>query len=110
MLIDERLLRRDIIIVDDTATGETALAAAGGAAYIVIRFADGRWAVIEPAVLHQKLQVYRMMASPLHDLPAKAFEPHLVGAVHRESTDPRDQAFVENLGERELLILLEGTK
>jgi hypothetical protein len=108
MLIDEELLRRDFVVVPDTHTGEEALQAASGVSYLIIRFAGGRWAVVQPSELYTKLNLYRMLSAPLSELPDNAVAPHLVRAIQLESTDPRDQALVENLKEKELLILLQG--
>ncbi len=108
MLIDERWLIRDISVAPDRLSGEEAIQAAAGASFIVIQFADGRWAVFRPSELYTKLKLYGLLSAPLSAMPANAVAPHLVGSIPRESTDPRHRSFVENLKEKEILILLEG--
>lgn len=108
MQFDYRLLTLDFIVVPDSLTGEEALQVAGSRLYIVIQFSDGRWAVIQPAELYTRLNQFNLLERPLQELPSGAVNPHLVGALPIESNDPAHQAFVENLREDDILILLEG--
>jgi len=108
MRIDERWLVRDVFVATDNLSGEAVLQAAAGAAYIVVQFADGRWAVFQPSELYTKLKLFGLLSAPLSELPNNAVAPHLVGAIPRESDDPGHLSFLENLKEKQVLIILEG--
>jgi|GEM_PF-665070 len=107
MLIPIDELNRDFIVVDDQTTGRQALDAAESKTYIVIRFADGRYAVMEPSSLRNLLGVWKMLDVPLRDVPDQVFARKIIDVVQQDSKDPADLERVENLREGYLLLLLD---
>ena len=107
-------LNRDFVVVDARMTGRQAMEAAKDKAYLVIKFADGRYAAVaEPRrKLQPILNMWKIQDVPLGDVPKdtfdKVFARWMVGTVKRDLSGPEDSERVENLKSGELLIVLEN--
>jgi hypothetical protein len=92
------------ILVEDTQTGQNALEQAAGAAYIVIHFADGRFAVVKPDDLRRKLTLWKKLDAPLSDVPANVFAPHITATIIE--SDPHIDARVQALRANQPLVVV----
>lgn len=96
------------VLVMDTLTGRQALEKAAAATYLVIQFADGHFAGVKPGDLRTKLNMWKMLDTPLKDVPANVFAPHLIASVAEESDDPQVRARIAALKPNELLVAVKN--